>query len=181
MPGLGLPTDPPASDTFDRARAVEKATKELSKLFCQRQVRDSLGSKNGSDVSDIHIHKASLETHVLVCRVHHDERTNPFPLLDRDGETCSVLDKDGPKNFRSTVLKTCHYPNADTSTESSAGFPSQHPVATAPISMLPNVTGIPPPKNFEKSRRLEVNGLMKQGGYKVVSKDVSKDHRIFGS
>lgn len=108
FPRLGLPSDALAAGVMDRARAVSKAAKLLSRYFAQRKVRDARPGRNGPDVTDIH--KLPLGAHVPVYRIHRAKWTGPYPLLDRNEETCKIIDTDGPKQFRTTVAKPYHYP-----------------------------------------------------------------------
>lgn len=72
LPELERATDlPPAAGTYERARAVAKTTKAVSKQFAQQQVRDALRTRNEPDVTDIH--KVPLGAHVLVYRIHRAE------------------------------------------------------------------------------------------------------------
>lgn len=54
LPRLGLPTDKLASGVFERAVGERKATEAMSRHFVKRQIRDSVRSRNGPDVSEIH-------------------------------------------------------------------------------------------------------------------------------
>lgn len=103
LPRLGLPTDKPSPGTLDRAVAVRKASEQMSRYFAKRQLRDALRSRNGPDVSEIH--NAPLGSKVLVYRTKNNSWEGPFTLLNIEGETCSVQCSDGPKTFRSTVVK----------------------------------------------------------------------------
>lgn len=54
LPLLDLPHDQPTPSMIARATALRKATTAMSKHFARRQVRGSICSQNGSDVSVIH-------------------------------------------------------------------------------------------------------------------------------
>lgn len=107
LPCLGLRSHPSVAETFVRARAVAKATKDLSRYFAKRQVGGALRARNRPGVTDIH--KILLGIDVLVLEIHRSEWEGPFSLLHRDGETCTVLTHDVTKGFRSTVNKPYHY------------------------------------------------------------------------
>lgn len=96
-------TTRPLLGTHNRARAVPKASKGISRPFAMRQVRDAIRVCNGPDVPDFHL--ASLGSHVLIYRNYRDVWNGPLPLLDRTKETFTVLHNDGPKEFCPTVMK----------------------------------------------------------------------------
>ena len=103
LPRLGFPTDKPAKGIYERAVAVKKASDEMSKYFAKRQYRDAMKNRNGPDVSEIH--KAPIGSNVLVYRTKNNSWDGPFTLLNLDNETCTVQCRDGPKQFRTTVVK----------------------------------------------------------------------------
>lgn len=106
LPRLGLKTEKPTATTQQRATAVRNATAEMSRYFAKRQVREALNQRNGPNVLDIH--KAELGSHVLVYRIANCSWAGPYKLLNRDGETCTLLTNDGPKSFRTTACKPYH-------------------------------------------------------------------------
>lgn len=97
MPWRGLATDDPAAYTIERGRAVAKETYSLTKYFNQSQVREAPDSRNGPDVTTVH--KIPLGSHVLVYQMHREAWIGQFPLTDRQNETCTILDTEGPKGF----------------------------------------------------------------------------------
>ena len=86
-------------------RDSRKATEAMSKYFAKSQVSAAVRTRNGPDTSDLH--SAPLDSHVLVYRPELDKWEGPWPLLDIQGETCTVLlpPPSGPTPFRSTVVK----------------------------------------------------------------------------
>lgn len=103
LPKLGFPSDKPAPDVHPRAIAVRKASDEMLRYFAKRQLSSGLASRNGPGVTDVH--KAPLGSKVLVYRTKSKSWEGPFRLLNLDRETVSVQCPDGPKQFRSTVVK----------------------------------------------------------------------------
>ena len=103
LPRLGFSTDKPSIGIYSRAVAVRKASEELSRHFAKRQVRDAVRSGNGPNVSEIH--KLPIVSKVVVYRTSSKHWEGPLILLSIDGETCTVQCTDGPKQFRTTVVK----------------------------------------------------------------------------
>lgn len=107
VPRLGLPSDPSAVSMIKRAKAVLKSTKSMTQYFSQRQIKDALKSRNGHDFTDVH--KVPIGPHVLLYRIHRDKYDGPYALIYKRDETCTELDKDRLKEFRTTVVKLYHY------------------------------------------------------------------------
>lgn len=76
----------------------------MSHYSAKRQVKAALGTRNGHDV--LKIKTAPLGSKVLVSRTKSNAREGPFTLLHVIGETCALQFPDGPKQFRTTVVKT---------------------------------------------------------------------------
>lgn len=75
--------------------------------FAQRQIGGALHGKNGPFVTELQ--KEPLVSPVFVYRIHCAEWAGLFFFLDHRGETCTVMDTDGPKSPRSTVVKQFVY------------------------------------------------------------------------
>ncbi len=203
LPRLGLPIDKPAHMMYERAKAVHKATAAMSRYFAKRQVTDALRTRNGPDMHTIHT--TPIGTHVLVYRTHKDKWEGPYTLLDRTGETCTLLLPDGPKQFRTTVVKPFHTDESSThdTTASTDGsnngnttMPTMGTVAylhcSANFDWVEGVTDdhggtitsmvgdIVSPR-FQKSRLAELDGLSKRGAIQIVPASDAAGHRIFGS
>lgn len=105
LPCLGLPTDQPTPSTFNRAVALRKAIESMSRHFASRQVCDTMASRNGPNVADIH--QAPIRSKVLVHRPALDRWDGPLDILTMDGEDITVLllPPEGPSKFRSTAVK----------------------------------------------------------------------------
>ena len=95
------PLDPPAPSIIQRATAIQKAMKEVAKLYATRQINGALRERNGPQVQ-----RFEIGSNVLVWRVHEKKWTGPFKLLAISGETCTVALPSGPTQFRSTVIKS---------------------------------------------------------------------------
>src|ERR1700709_267343 len=59
-------SDPPAPSIQERAQAIRKAMREVSKLRAQIQIKNALNQRNGPDTGEIH--GAPLNSKVLVWR-----------------------------------------------------------------------------------------------------------------
>lgn len=114
----GLPHDQPTPFTFACAKALRKATSEMSKYFARRQVRDSVRTQNGPDVSDIH--SVQIGGHALVYRPKKDRWEGPYSVLDINGENITVLlsPPSGPTKFCLTDMKWYLSPSTENSTTS---------------------------------------------------------------
>lgn len=92
----------PSPALTQRAEAVRKATKEIRRLYAERQVADALATRNGPQtLSTLDLPISSL---VRVWR-ENDGWKGPFRLLSINGEKCTIDHPRGPKTFRSTVVK----------------------------------------------------------------------------
>lgn len=206
LPRLGLPTDKPAPGTMERAVAVRKASESMSRYFARRQVRDALRTPNGPNVTDIH--QAPLGSHVLVYRTHKDRWEGPFALLGLEAETCTILCPDGPKEFRTTVVKPYKYPVATESPSESPDSPVSQdtPEPTAYLtfssdcydeneiegwcrdirdvqdsSVFIGEINSSRANQFKRSREKEVMGLLEKGVFEPVPKSAAHGHRVYGS
>lgn len=105
IPRLVLLPGPPATSTLKRAFAVRRATEAMFRHFVKRQVRDSIRSQNGPNVSKIN--KAAVGSPVLIHRPEKYKWEGPLSLLDTRGEGVVVLVPFpfGPTEFRFTVVR----------------------------------------------------------------------------
>lgn len=95
-------TDPPAPSVTQRADAIKKAMAELVKLRAKRAVNNALNRRNGPVTEPVH--SLPINSEVLVWR-EPGKWTGPYRLLSVEGETCRVLQENGIKSFRTTVVK----------------------------------------------------------------------------
>lgn len=103
-----LRLDPPAPSIATRAKAIQKAMAEVSKLRLQKQVTAALRTRNGPASIAQNI---PLGTEILVWRTHRKQWEGPFKLLSLERENAVVQLPSGPTTFRSTSIKP--YPNND--------------------------------------------------------------------
>lgn len=75
----------------------------MPRYFAKRTVKDALRTRNGPNVYDIN--STPLNSPVLVYRISDSRWTKPYKLLMKDGETCTILSNDHPKEFRTTICK----------------------------------------------------------------------------
>ncbi|TQN64414.1 hypothetical protein CSHISOI_11408, partial [Colletotrichum shisoi] len=95
---------PPSPDITQRVEAIRKASEAVRKIHARRQVNDALATRNGPDTSTVK--NLAIGSQVRVWR----ERKGwmgPYRLIDVSNETC-VIDINGPREFRSTVVKPFH-------------------------------------------------------------------------
>ncbi|EGY23394.1 uncharacterized protein VDAG_04832 [Verticillium dahliae VdLs.17] len=92
----------PSPTTTQRVEAVRKATAEIRRLHARRQVTEALATRNGPDTTPT----LALPLQSLV-RVWREKQgwQGPFKLLATKGETCTLDLPQGPRDFRSTVIK----------------------------------------------------------------------------
>lgn len=89
LPRLGISSEPPTPNTFQRTLAVRQSTEEISKHISRRQANAVVRTRNGPDTSNIHT--APIDSHLLVYRPEEDLWEGPYTLLDMQGETCTIL------------------------------------------------------------------------------------------
>ena len=94
--------DPPSLSIVKRAQAIQVATKEVRRLYAQRQVNDALAMRNGPNTKPTL--DLPINSDVRVWREKGGWK-GPYKLLATNGETCIVAMPHGPTNFRSTVVK----------------------------------------------------------------------------
>lgn len=94
--------DPPSPSVTKRAKAIQAATKEVRRLYAERQVKDALRMRNGPNTTPTL--DLPLQSDVRVWR-EKEGWTGPYKLLATQGETCTIDMPRGPVNFRSTVVK----------------------------------------------------------------------------
>ncbi len=94
--------DPPSLSIVKRAQAIQAATKEVRRLYAQRQVSDALAMRNGPNTKPTL--DLPINSDVRVWREKGGWK-GPYKLLATNGETCTVAMPHGPTNFRSTVVK----------------------------------------------------------------------------
>ena len=180
FPRLGLPTDKPAADTHERALALRKDTEAMTRHFARTQVQSALKTRNGPQTLDVH--KAALGSPVLVYRQKTKQWEGPFPLLNVQGETCSFLCPDGPKNFRVVVVK----PFSDGETAAAGNTCNMvMPVPCGDEEIDGNTiymsTNCDESKNiFAASRKAELDGLLDRVVFVVVPKSEAEGKRIYG-
>src|SRR5580692_13095646 len=181
---------------------------EISKIRAQKQVNNALNQRNGPSVTPIH--DTPLNAPVLVWREGNTGRsgkwTGPFKLLGIDGETCRVLLPNGPTDFRSTVVRPYHIPEAqdnnnqepkernNTSTpqpeepphrnlERNRQLPTRLEQNFADISVfLGNCHDTKVLPTYAESRQKEINGLFEKGVFEFIdASKVPEGAQIFGS
>jgi hypothetical protein len=94
--------DPPSPSVTKRAEAICAATKEVRRLYAERQVKDALAIRNGPDTKNTL--DLPLQSDVRVWR-EKEGWTGPYKLIATEGETCTIDMPRGPAKFRSTVIK----------------------------------------------------------------------------
>jgi hypothetical protein len=94
--------DPPSPSVVKRAEAIRAATKEVRRLYAERQVNDALAMRNGPNTTTTL--SLPLQSDIRVWREKGGWK-GPYKLLAVDGETCTVDMPHGPTKFRSTVVK----------------------------------------------------------------------------
>jgi hypothetical protein len=94
--------DPSSSLVTKRAEAICAATKEVRRLYAERQVKDALAIRNGPDTKNTL--DLPLQSDVHVWR-EKKEWTGPYKLIVTEGETCTIDMSQGPVKFRSTVVR----------------------------------------------------------------------------
>jgi hypothetical protein len=94
--------DPPSPSIVKRAQAIHAATKEVRRLYAERQVNDALAMRNGPNTKPTL--DLPINSDVRVWREKGGWK-GPYKLLATNCETCTVAMPHGPANFRSTVVK----------------------------------------------------------------------------
>jgi hypothetical protein len=94
--------DPPSLLVTKRAKAIRAATKEVCRLYAERQVKDALAMRNGPDTKNTL--DLPLQSDVRVWRGK-EGWTGLYKLLAIKEETCTIDMPQGPTKFRSTVIK----------------------------------------------------------------------------
>lgn len=101
----------PSPATSQRAEAIRKAMADLRQLYAKRRVAEALTARNGPDTMST----LALPLQSLV-RVWREKQgwQGPYRLLSIDGTACTIDMPQGPKRFRSTVIRPFHEDPADT-------------------------------------------------------------------
>ncbi|KAI0993522.1 hypothetical protein K3495_g14662 [Podosphaera aphanis] len=123
--------DPPTPSILQRAKAIEKAMIEVTRLRNNRQIQDALRQRNGPQVD--HMKSLPINSKVWVWR----ERkgwTGPHYLESIDGQTCTVRLPNGPSKFRITVVK----PYLDESDKDIPDSQENEPISLASASAINN-------------------------------------------
>ncbi|KAJ5754195.1 hypothetical protein N7533_003738 [Penicillium manginii] len=94
--------DPPSPSVVKRAKTIRTTTKEVRRLYTERQVNNTLAIRNGPNTTTT----LSLPLQSDI-RVWHEKGRwkGPYKLLAVDGETYTVDMPHGPTKFRSTIVK----------------------------------------------------------------------------
>jgi hypothetical protein len=93
----------PSPSVVQRAEAIRKVTKEVRRLYAERQIKNALAMRNGPDTKAIL--NLPLQSDVRVWRKK-DGWTGLFKLLAIDGETGTIDMPHGLTNFRLTIVKS---------------------------------------------------------------------------
>lgn len=154
IPRLGLPTDKPSPDMHSRALALRKATESMSRYFAKRQVDSAVKTRNGPDVSENH--QIPIGYQVLVYRTKRKKWEGPYKLINRKGETYTLLMPYGPDDFRSTHVKQFfdeNTPQTPIPTSTGQSKPPT-PISTEPLQRDPapktTPTDLPPSETAPK-------------------------------
>ena len=93
---------PPSPEITQRAEAIRKATKAIREIHSRRQVAEALATRNGPETTPT----LALPLQSLV-RIWRENKgwQGPFRLIATDGMTCTIDLPQGPRTFRSTVVK----------------------------------------------------------------------------
>jgi hypothetical protein len=94
--------DPPSPSIIQRAQAIRAATKEIRRLYAERQVNDALAMRNGPNTKPTL--DLPIDSDVRIWREKGGWK-GPYKLVATDGETCTVAMPHGPTNFPSTIVK----------------------------------------------------------------------------
>jgi len=189
--------DPPAPSIAQRATAIKKAMAEITKLRTIRQVNDALRTRNGPRTEDIR--SLPLGSDVLVWRIHTKKWDGPFKLLSVQDETATLDLLSGPTQFRTTSIKQYTTPTDDLpqdkdtadpqeqTTEESRRNPSRNRRLPSrynivDLSIYLDSTDTPPQPDYTRSRELELNGLLDNRVFGLVTIDeIPPNARIFNS
>ncbi|KAI0995357.1 hypothetical protein K3495_g12825 [Podosphaera aphanis] len=218
-----------------RAKAIQKASIEVSKLRARKSVNAAINARNGPDTTPLH--KLPLGSKVWVWR-ESGNWTGPYNLLEVDNENCIVQLPSGPTKFRSTSCKPFYTSNeidhqninanktietANLKNTQSHAHPIDNQNLTSKTNTLnsstdtprrnkprerrlperfrqfPTFPGIKPNTStsptdsphfiksrndkidFTESRKLEIQGLIEKGVFKIAHITEARNHRIFGS
>lgn len=107
-----LESSPPTPDTVSRAKAADKAMKELRKIHAQRQVADALASRNGPDTTKTRM--LPLGSEVVVYR-ENEGWDGPYPVAVITDSRVTITTPAGPSTFAITHVKP-YYREADPDT-----------------------------------------------------------------
>jgi hypothetical protein len=195
--------DPPAPSIAQRATAIKKAMAEIIKLRATRQVNDALHTRNGPRTENLHT--LPIGSDVLVWRIHHKKWEGPYKLLSVQGETATLELPHGPTRFRTTSVKPYKLPTDDdeielpdkqdeSTGESIDEEPRRNPSRNRQLPSRYNITDLSiyltsanasQPQlqpDYTKSREVELNGLLNNGVFGIVTADeVPPNARIFNS
>jgi hypothetical protein len=94
--------DPPSPSVTKRAEAICAATKEVRRLYAERQVKDALAIRNGPNTKNTL--DLPLQLNVRVWRKKKGW-TGPYKLIATKEETCTIDMSQGPVKFRLTVVR----------------------------------------------------------------------------
>ncbi|POS82418.1 hypothetical protein EPUL_005471, partial [Erysiphe pulchra] len=92
--------DAPTPDIMKRAKAINKAMAEVSKIRAKRQIHEAINTRNGPSPKPI-----PLGSNVLVWRAHRKQWEVPCKIISTVNETATIQLPSGPTKFRSTCIK----------------------------------------------------------------------------
>lgn len=193
-------SDLPTPSTIPLAKAIRKAVEEVSKLHAQRQITDALSTRHGPRTHNTL--RVPIGGDVLVWRIHKKKRTGPYKLLDVNNETVTIQLPHGPTQFKSTSVKPYNKETAtlldETNVDNSSevNLPRRNPERNRQLSqrfrqqeenkfstftIATNTTlTMQKSSNFVDSRRKEMEGLLENGGFEIISEqDIPKGALIF--
>lgn len=200
--------DAPTPDIMQRAKAINRAMAEVSKLRARRQIQEAISTRNGPSSKPI-----PLGSDVLVWRAHRKKWEGPFKLISTINETMTIQLPSGPTQFRSTCIKA-YSPNEDSlsekENEEKQDDPQPEPdsiISPASIPINPALLPRPQrqrrlparfrdyaanlsfvminttlPTDFNASRLKELDGLLSRGVFEFTNlNDIPTGLRIFKS
>ncbi|EED17146.1 hypothetical protein TSTA_022030 [Talaromyces stipitatus ATCC 10500] len=122
--------DPPAPTITQRAAALKKAMTE---------VRDALNTRNGPASTAVHL--LPINSDVRIWREgntgYAGEWKGPYKLLSVEGETCTIQFPDGPKQFRTTVVRLYYKAPDENNQDTNSEHTNEEPEAPLGTNSTP--------------------------------------------
>lgn len=171
----------PSITQIERSKAIDNAMIEVEKEQVRQRIAFGIktrGNPKGMESSE-KLRQLPAGARVLVYRTKSKSWEGPFTFISIEGETVVVQLKFGRSIFRSSCVKPYVIPLLNDEPDKLNEEGNKHEALTSEETNKRKKIDV---KDFEKSRRQELDGLIKNGTFiPVDKKDIPEGARVFGS